>query len=60
MVKPNLTLRTIQLNIWAADNFTTPDILFLSVVAMTDVISLTSLKITMPLAFCKNGTLFLP
>ena len=32
MIKPNLTLKTIQLNIWAADNFTTPDILFLSVV----------------------------
>ena len=28
LVRPNVTLRNIQLNEWTADNFTTVDILF--------------------------------
>ena len=46
-VRPNSTPHTIQLNVWAADNFIIADILFLSVILC--VISLTSLKITLPL-----------
>ena len=32
LVRLNLTLRTIQLNVWVAGNFTTLDILFLSII----------------------------
>ena len=45
---PNLTLRTIQLKVWAADNFTTADIFF-SISYTTNVISLTGQKITQSL-----------
>ena len=41
-----LTLSTIQLNVWTADNFITADIFFLLVIY--NIISLTALTITLP------------